>query len=71
MKQFEFSLNKPAPKQVIISKLEKLFKLPNKFSIITSDKTLVSRSIQEVFKKYSDESVTGRKHQHVGDRRLS
>ena len=46
MKQFEFSLNKPAPKQVIISKLEKLFKLPNKFSIITSDKTLVS----EVFK---------------------
>ena len=46
MKQFEFSLNKPAPKQVIISKLEKLFKLPNKFSIITSDKTLVSRSIQ-------------------------
>ena len=46
IKQFEFSLNKPVPKQVTISELEKLFKLPNKFSIITSDKTLLSRSIQ-------------------------
>ena len=46
IKQFEFSLNKPVPKQVTISELEKIFKLPNKFSIITSDKTLLSRSIQ-------------------------
>ena len=46
IKQFEFSLNKPVPKQVTISELEKIFILPNKFSIITSDKTLLSRSIQ-------------------------
>ena len=42
--QFEFSINTPAPQKV--TELEKLFNLRDNFSIITPDKTLVSRSIQ-------------------------
>lgn len=44
MTQFEFSINTPAPQKV--TELEKLFNLRDNFSIITPDKTLVSRSIQ-------------------------
>ena len=42
--QFEFSINTPAPQKV--TELEKLFNLRDNLSIITPDKTLVSRSIQ-------------------------
>lgn len=44
IKIFEISLKIPAPRQV--TELEKLFKLRNNLSVITSDKALLARSIQ-------------------------
>ncbi|XP_022788907.1 uncharacterized protein LOC111328688 [Stylophora pistillata] len=44
MKIFEISLKIPAPRQ--LTELEKLFKLRNNLSVITSDKALLARSIQ-------------------------